>query len=157
MVNGFQKVRAEASSFPVYILDDALDNDTPNDDNGINDNDDDDENYINDNNGNNDRNHHNGHHYDDNDNNYDNDNGDQTIMILQTMHFGEPFICEKAEFFESAQILMCLPSVNPCLIYREELRFLKNHRHGSPRSLCKIVGGGNLYRVGAGRVSTAFH
>ena len=43
-----------------------LDNDTPNSDNGINDNDLD-ENHINENNENNDHNHHNNHNYDDND------------------------------------------------------------------------------------------
>ena len=58
-----------------------LDIDTPNCDNGINDNHND-ENHINDNNENNDHNHHNGHSDDDNNNNYDNDNCDQTIMIL---------------------------------------------------------------------------
>ena len=47
LVNSFQKV----SLFPDYILDDTLDNDTPNGDNDINDNDD--ENYINDYNWNN--------------------------------------------------------------------------------------------------------
>ena len=110
-----------------YILDDTLDKDTPNDDNGIN-GINDDENYNYDNNGNNDSNCHNDHNDYDNDNNYDNDNGDQMIMIVQAMHFGESFfLCEKAEFCECAQILICLHSVNPCLIYREELRFLKNH------------------------------
>ena len=96
-------------------------------------------NYHHANNENNDRNHHNNHNNDDNDDNYDNDNGDQVIMILfQARHFGEPFVCEKAEFWESAHILMCLHSANPCLIYRRKLRFLKNHRNGSPRSLHKI-------------------
>ena len=42
------------------------------------------------------------------------------------MHFREPIVCEKAEFCESAQILICLHSVNPCLIYRRKLKFLKN-------------------------------
>ena len=108
-------------------------------------------NYNHGNNKNNDRNHHINHNDDDNDNNYDDDNGDQTIMISQEMHFGEPFVSEKAEFCESAQILICLHSVNPCLIYRRKLRFLKNHRNGSSRSLCKIegvVGGGNPYSGG---------
>ena len=45
------------------------------------------------------------------------------IMILQALHFGEPFACEKVEFCESAQILMRLHSMNPCLIYRGQLRF----------------------------------
>ena len=116
MVNSFQEVRVETSLCRDYILDDTLDKDTPNDDNGIN-GINDDENYNYDNNGNNDCNCHNGH------NDYDNDNGDQ-MMIFQAMHFGESFFCEKAE---CAQILICLHSVNPCLIYREELRFLKNH------------------------------
>ena len=89
LVNSFQKARVETSLFQDYILDDTLDNETPNGD-YINDNYDDDyddENYINDNNGNNDRNHHNDYNDDDNDNNFDNDNGDQTIVIFQ----GNPF------------------------------------------------------------------
>ena len=99
-------------------------------------------NYCYGNNENNDRNHHNNHNNDDNDDNYHNDNGDQTIMILfQAMHFGEPFVCEKAEFFESAHILICLHSVNPCLFCGRKLRFLKNHRNGSSRSLYKIEEG----------------
>ena len=76
------------------------------------------------------------------DNNYDNDNGYQTVMIFQAMHFGEPFVCEKTGFCKNAQILMCLHTVNPCFIYRGRLRFLKNHRNDSSRSLCKIHGGG---------------
>ena len=55
-------------------------------------------NYYHGNNENNDRNHHNNHNNGDNDNSYDNDNGDQTIIIFQAMHFGEPFVCEKANF-----------------------------------------------------------
>ena len=35
---------------------------------------------------------------------------------------------------------MCLHSVKPCLIYRGELTFLKNHRNESSRSLCKLHG-----------------
>ena len=88
----------ETSLFQDYILDGTLDNDTPNRDNGINDNYDDDddyENYINDNNGNNDCNHHNDYNDDDNDNNYDNDNDDQTIMIFQAIYFKEPFLLVK--------------------------------------------------------------
>ena len=109
-----------------YILDDTLDKDTLNDDNGTNGiNDDENCNY--DNNGDNDCNFHNDHNDYDNDNNYDNDNGDQMIMIFQAMHFGESFFCEKPGFCECAQILICLHSVSPSLIYREELRFLKNH------------------------------
>ena len=73
--------------------------------------------------GNNDRNHHNDDNDDDNGNNYDNDNDDQTIMVFQVMHFGEPFACEKAEFCESAQILICLHSVSPCHIYQVKLSF----------------------------------
>ena len=107
MVNNFQKVKVETSFFRDYILDDTLNNDATNDDNGINDNNDD-ENYNHDNNGNNACNRHNDHNNDDNGNNYDNDNGDQTIMILQAMHFGESFVREKTEFCESAQILICL-------------------------------------------------
>ena len=89
----------ETSLFQDYILDNTLDDETPNGD-YINDNydDDDDENCINDNNGNNDRNHHNDYNDDDNDNNFDNDNGDQTIVIFQVIHFGELFACEKTEF-----------------------------------------------------------
>ena len=86
-----------------------VDNDTPNGDNDINDNDGD-ENQINDNNKNNDNNSHNDHSDYNNDSNYDIDNGDQTIMILQAIFFGEPLVCEKAEFCESAQILMRLHS-----------------------------------------------
>ena len=81
----------ETSLLPHYVLDDTLDNDTPNGDNGINNNDNY-ENYINDNNGNNDRNDH------DNDKNHDNDNGDQKIMTFQAMDFGEHFVCEKLNF-----------------------------------------------------------
>ena len=54
------------------------------------------------------------------------------------IHFGELFACEKTEFWESAQIVMCLHSVNPCLIYREGLRFLKNYSNESSRSERKI-------------------
>ena len=136
LVNSLHKARVETSLFQDYILDDTLDNETPNGD-YINDNYDDDydnENYVNDNNGNNDRNHHNDHNDDDNDNNFDNDNGDQTILIFQAIHFGEPFACEKTEFCESAQILMCLHNVSPCLIYRGGLIFLKNYRNESSRS-----------------------
>ena len=57
-------------------------------------------------------------------------------MIFEAMDFVESFVCEKAEFCESAQILICLHSVNPCLIYKKKLRFLKNHRNGSSISLC---------------------
>ena len=60
---------------------------------GINDYDD--ENYNLDNNDNDD---------DDSDNKYKNDNGDQTLMIFQTMHFSEPVICKKAEFLAFTQI-----------------------------------------------------
>ena len=140
----------ETSLFKDYILVGTLDNDTPNGDNGINDRYGDaydDENYINDNDESNNHNHHNGYNDDNKDNNYDNDNCNQTIMIFQAIHFGEPFPCEKTEFCESAQILMCLHSVNPCLIYRRGLRFLKNHRSKSSRSLCKVHGerGGGIH------------
>ena len=134
----------ETSLFQDNILDGTLDNETPNGDNGINENYDDDdyddENFINDNNWNNGCNHHNDYNDDDNDNNYDNDNGGQTIMMFHAIHFREPFACDKTGFCESAQILMCLHSVNPCLIYRGGLRFLKNKRNESPRSLCRIHG-----------------
>ena len=86
MVNSFQKVRVETDLLPDYILDYSLDNDTPNGDNGINDNDDC-ECYNNDNNGNNDLNHHNDHNDDNNDNNHDKDNGDHTIIILENLSF----------------------------------------------------------------------
>ena len=49
-------------------------------------------------------NQHNNCNYNANNNNYDNDNGVQIIMIFQEMNFEEPFICEKGEFCESAQI-----------------------------------------------------
>ena len=125
-------------------------------------------NYYHGNNENNDRNHHNNHN-NDNDDNYDNDNGDQAIMILfQAMHFGEPFVCEKAEFCESAHILICLHSVKPCLIYRRKLRFLKSYRNESSRSIYKIEEGEVIhiakvvYRMCSGggrgeRASLAFH
>ena len=92
----------ETSLLPDYIIDD---NDTPNGDNDINDNYDD-ENHINDNNKNNDHNHNNDYNDDDNDNSYDKNNGAQTIMTLQTIFFGEPLVCEKAEFCESIPMLM---------------------------------------------------
>ena len=92
----------ETSLFPDYVLDDTL-----NVDNCINDNDGD-ENHISDNTGNNDHNHHNDHNDDDNNNNYD--NGHQTIMIHEAMHFGKSFLCEKAQLWESAQMLMHLHS-----------------------------------------------
>ena len=69
-----------------------------------------DENHIIDNNQNDDHNDHIDHNDDDNDNNFHNGNGDQTIMILQAMHFGEPLVCEKARFSESKQILRRLHS-----------------------------------------------
>ena len=94
----------------------------------------DDENYINHKNGNNDRNHHDDYNDNDNNNNFDNNNGDETIVIFQAINFGELFAYEKTEFCKSAQILMCHHSVNPCLIYRERLRFLKNRRNESSRS-----------------------
>ena len=109
----------ETSLFQDYVLDDTLDNETPNGD-YISDNyygDYDDENYINDNNGNNDCNHNNDYNDADNGNNFDNDNGDQTIVIFQAIHSGELFACENTEFCKSAQILMCLHSVNPCLTF----------------------------------------
>ena len=141
MANSFQKVREETSLFPDYILDDTLDYDTRNGDDSKNDNDDN-ENYISDNNGNNDRNDHLDHNDEGKDNNDDNDN--QIITILQATHFGEPFSYEKVACCELVQILMCLQSVNPCFIYRRELRFLKYHR-------------GNSYREGGGGVSTSVH
>ena len=91
LVNSFPKVRVETSLFQECILDNALDNDTPNGDNGIKDNDDD-QNYINDNNGNNDHNHHHDYNDGDHDKNYHNDNEDQRKMNFKTMHFGEPFV-----------------------------------------------------------------
>ena len=94
----------KTSLFPDYVLDDTLDVDTPNGDNGINDNNDD-ENCNYDKNENNDSNHLNDNNNDDdNNNNYDNDNDDQTIMIFQTLHFVEPFICEKADFLAFTHI-----------------------------------------------------
>ena len=85
----------KVSLFPDYDLEDTLDNDIPDVDNGINDNNDD-ENYNHDDNGNNHGIHHNDNNDDDNnDKNYDKDNSGQTIMILQAMDFGEPFSDEK--------------------------------------------------------------
>ena len=100
----------ETNFFQDYILNDTLDNETPNSDyiNGNYNDDYDDENYINDNNGNNDCIHHNVYNDDDNDNNFDNDNSDQTVVIFLAIHFGELFACEKTKFCESAQILTCL-------------------------------------------------
>lgn len=105
-----------------YVLDDTLVDDPPVADNDVND-DNDDEHYSYDINENNYGNHLNDYNNDDNDNNYDKDNDDQTIMIFQTMHFVELLICEKAAFmafthiYMHRQILLCLHSVNPCLIY----------------------------------------
>ena len=90
----------ETSLFQNYILDDTLDNKTPNG-GYINDNYDDnydDENYINDNNGNNDRNHHNDYNHDDNDNNFDNDNGGQTIVIFQATILENFLLAKKLNF-----------------------------------------------------------
>ena len=140
----------ETSLYQDYILDDTLDNDNPNADYIYDSYDDDydDENYINDNNDNNDRNHHNDYNDNDNDNNFDNDNGNQTIVIIQAIHFGELFACEKTEFCKSAQVLMCLHSVNPCLIYRGGSRFLENHRNESSRSERKIPGERDEIHIG---------
>ena len=69
--------------FPDYVLHDTLNVYTPDGDNGINNNDDENYNY--------------------NDLN-DNDDG-QTIMIPQTMHFVEPFLCEKLNFWY--WLIMC--------------------------------------------------
>ena len=93
----------KASFIQDFVLDGTLDDDTPDGDNGINDNNDD-EIYNYDNNENNYSNHLNDNNNDDNDNNYDNDNDDQTTMIFQTMHFVEPFICEKAELLAFTHI-----------------------------------------------------
>ena len=54
------------------------------------------------------------------------------------MHFGEPFVSEKAEFSESAQILICLHSVNLYFIYRGKLRFLEM---GAQYISAKLMGG----------------
>ena len=99
----------KTSLFPDYVLDDTLDDGTPDGDNGINDNNDD-ENYNYDNNENNDsndlngNNNNNNNNNDNSNNNYDNDNDDQPIKIFQTMHFVEPVICEKAEFLAFTHI-----------------------------------------------------
>ena len=58
------------------------------------------------------------------------------------MHFRESFVCEKAEFCESEQILICLHSLNPCLAHNGEFR------NGSSRSLCKTKGGRNPHSRG---------
>ena len=73
-----------------------LDDDTLDGDDGINDNDD--ENFNQNSNDSNDGYHLNDNNDDDQDNKNDNGNDDKTIIISQTMHFVEPFICEKAEF-----------------------------------------------------------
>ena len=62
------------------------------------------------------------------------------------MDFGKSFVCEQVESCESAQILIYLHTVNPCLIYRRGLRFLKNRRNDSSRSLCEIEGGRSIER-----------
>lgn len=122
MVKGFLEVSIGTSLLPDYVPYDTLDDDTPDGDNGNRDNNDD-ENHNYDNNENNVGNHLNDDNDYDNDNKYDNDDDDQTIMIFQTMHFVELLICEKAAFmafthiYMHRQILLCLHSVNPCLIY----------------------------------------
>ena len=78
--NSFLKVRVDTSLFPDYILDDTLDNDTPNGCNGISDNID--EKHDHDNIENNNVNLYNNN-CDDNDSNFDNVNGDQTIMMFR--------------------------------------------------------------------------
>ena len=64
-----------------YVLDDTLDDDNPDGDNGINANNDD-ESYTYDDNKNNDGNHLNCNNVDDDGNNDDNDNGDRTVKIF---------------------------------------------------------------------------
>ena len=64
-----------------YVLDDTLDDDIPDGDNGINANNDD-ESYTYDDNENNAGNHLNCNNVDDNGNNDDNDNGDRIVMIF---------------------------------------------------------------------------
>ena len=91
--------------FLYYILDDILDDDTTDNDNGIIDKNDA-ENYDHDNSKNNDGNNHNDNNDDDNDGNYDNDNGDLTIMIFQAIHFGETYICQTSEFSAHTHICM---------------------------------------------------
>ena len=66
-----------------YILDNTLNNDTPDGDNGFNDNNHD---------GLNNKNH------DSDGNNDDDDSGDLTITIFQTMHFREPLYSDKPKF-----------------------------------------------------------
>ena len=76
----------ETILFPDYVLDDTLDDYTPDDDNGISDNNDD-ENYNYYNIENNSVDQLNDNNDDDNDNSYDKDNDGQTMMMFQTMHF----------------------------------------------------------------------
>ena len=112
MVNSFLNVGMKTSFLWDYVPDDILGDDTPDGDNGINDNNDD-QNYKYDNNDNNN---------DDNNSNYDDDNDDQTTMIFQVMHF-EPSICEKAEFLAfnyipvHKEIVICLHSVEPLFYF----------------------------------------
>ena len=121
MVNSFLNVGMKTSFLWGYVPDDILGDDTPDGDNGINDNNDD-QNYKYDNNDNNDSNYLNDNNNDDNDNNYDDDNDDQTTMIFQVMHF-EPSICEKAEFLAfnyipvHKEIVICLHSVEPLFYF----------------------------------------
>ena len=112
MVNIFLNVGMKTNFLWDYVPDDILGDDTPDGDNGINDNNDD-QNYKYDNNDNNN---------DDNNSNYDDDNDDQTTMIFQVMHF-EPSICEKAEFLAfnyipvHKEIVICLHSVEPLFYF----------------------------------------
>ena len=90
MVNSFLKVSVKTNLFPDYILDDILDDDTPDCHNTVNDNDD--ENYNYNSKENSDGNYLNVNNDDDYESKYDNGNDDQTIMISQTMHYVAEFL-----------------------------------------------------------------
>ena len=94
----------KSSFFPDYILDDTLDDDASDGDNSINDNDDENYDYNSINND--------GNHLNDNDDSYDskynNGNDDPTTMISHLIF---------VHVYVHRQILICLHSVNACLIY----------------------------------------
>ena len=123
--------------FPDYVLDDTLDDDAPDDDNGINDNNDD-ENYNYYNNENNGGDQLNDNNDDENANNYDNDNDGQAIMIFQTIYFLFTHV------YVNRQILVCLHSVNPCLIYSKVETFEKLQNEEAQDYYVKM--GRNPYR-----------
>ena len=76
-------------------------------------------------------------------------------MIFQTIHFIEPFICEKAEFFVFIYIyvhrynLLCYHSLNPCLTYSDAESFCKSFNgeaHDHYVKVGRVGGGGDPYK-----------